>query len=51
MDETENALLHCQKAMLPGQAEPVILTVLRDPARAAAVSALFHETDWQGNTL
>lgn len=23
MDETENALLHCQEAMLPGQTEPV----------------------------
>ena len=44
-----SALLHCQEAMLPGQAEPVILTVLRDPQRAAAVSALFHETDWHGN--
>lgn len=43
------ALLHCQEAMLPGQAEPVVLTVLRDPTRAAAVSALFHETDWRGN--
>ncbi len=44
-----NALLHCQEAMLPGQAEPVILTVLRDTTRAAAVAALFHETDWRGN--
>ena len=34
---------------MPGQATPVILTVLRDPTRAAAVSALFHETDWRGN--
>lgn len=51
-----NALLHCQEAMLPGQEamlpgqnSPVLLTVLRDPTRAAAVSALFHETDWRGN--
>ena len=42
------ALLHCQEAMLPGQDTPVLLTVLRDPTRAAAVSALFHETDWRG---
>lgn len=43
------ALLHCQEAMVPGQDSPVLLTVLRDPSRAAAVSALFHETDWRGN--
>ena len=43
------ALLHCQEAILPGDATPVLLTVLRDPTRAAAVSALFHETDWRGN--
>jgi ERCC4-related helicase len=40
------SLLHCEEALLPGQTTPVILTVLRDPARAAAVSALFHETQW-----
>jgi ERCC4-related helicase len=44
-----NALVHCQEAMLPGQASPVLLTVLRDPTRAAAVSSLFHETDWRGD--
>jgi len=44
-----HALLHCQEAMLPGEATPVLLTVLRDPTRAAAVSALFHDTDWRGN--
>jgi hypothetical protein len=43
------ALLHCQEAILPGQNTPVLLTVLRDPTRAAAISALFHETDWRGN--
>lgn len=43
------SLLHCQEATLPGQTTPVILTVLRDSTRAAAVSALFHETDWRGN--
>jgi SNF2-related domain/Helicase conserved C-terminal domain len=43
------ALLHCQEAMLPGENSPVLLTVLRDPSRAAAVSALFYETDWRGN--
>ncbi len=42
-------LVHCQEAMLPGHAGPVLLTVLRDPTRAAAISALFHETDWRGN--
>ena len=44
-----NALIHCQEAMLPGDATPVLLAVLRDPTRAAAVSALFQETDWRGN--
>ncbi len=44
-----NSLLHAQEALLPDHATPVLLTVLRDPARAAAVSALFHETDWRGN--
>jgi ERCC4-related helicase len=43
------ALLHCQEAILPGQNTPVLLTVLRDPSRAAAISALFHETDWRGS--
>jgi len=42
-------LLHAQEALLPGNAAPVLLAVLRDPSRAAAVSALFHETDWRGN--
>ena len=44
-----NQLIHCQEAILPGDAAPVLLTVLRDPTRAAAVSALFHETDWRGS--
>ncbi len=44
-----NALVHCQEAMLPGHAAPVLLTVLRDPTRAAAISALFHQTDWRGS--
>lgn len=44
-----SALVHCQEAMLPGDTTPVVLTVLRDPARAAAVAALFYETDWGGN--
>lgn len=44
-----SALIHCQEAILPGDATPVLLTVLRDSARAAAISALFHETDWRGN--
>ncbi len=44
-----SSLLHCQEAILPGDATPVLLTVLRDPTRAAAVSALFHETNWRGN--
>lgn len=43
-----NALVHCQEAMLPGQDTPVLITVLRDPSRAAAVSALFHENEWRG---
>ncbi len=43
------ALIHCQEAILPGDATPVLLTVLRDPTRAAAISALFHETNWRGN--
>ena len=43
------ALVHCQEAILPGEATPVLLTVLRDPSRAAGVSQLFHETDWRGN--
>ncbi len=44
-----SSLIHCQEAILPGDATPVLLTVLRDPTRAAAISALFHETDWRGN--
>lgn len=44
------SLVHCQEAMLPGQSSPVLLTVLRDSSRAAAVSALFHETEWRGDT-
>lgn len=44
-----HSLVHCQEAMLPGETTPVLLTVLRDPSRAAAVSALFHDTDWRGN--
>lgn len=44
-----SALIHCQEAMLPGEATPVLLTVLRDPSRAPAVSELFQETDWRGN--
>jgi hypothetical protein len=44
------ALVHCQEAILPGDATPVLLTVLRDPSRAAGISRLFHETDWRGNT-
>ncbi len=44
-----NTLIHCQEAMLPGQETPVLLTVLRDPTRAAAVSDLFRETEWRGN--
>lgn len=44
-----SSLIHCQEALLPGDATPVILTVLRDPSRAGAISALFHETAWRGN--
>jgi hypothetical protein len=44
-----STLIHCQEAILPGDATPVLLTVLRDPTRAAAISALFHETDWRGS--
>jgi hypothetical protein len=43
------SLIHCQEAILPGETSPVVLTVLRDASRAAAVSALFHETEWRGN--
>jgi len=43
------SLIHCQEAMLPGESSPVLLTVVRDVSRAAAVSALFHQTDWRGN--
>ncbi len=43
------ALGHCQEAILPADATPVLLTVLRDPTRAAGVSLLFHETDWRGH--
>ena len=44
-----SALIHCQEAMLPGDATPVLLTVLRDPSRAPTVTELFQETDWRGN--
>ena len=40
------SLVHCQEAMLPGDNNPVVLAVLRDPSRAAAVFALFRETRW-----
>lgn len=43
------SLVHCQEAILPGDATPVLLTVLRDPTRAAAVSHIFHDTAWHGN--
>ncbi len=43
------ALIHCQEALLAGEAIPVLLTVLRDPTRAPAVSEFFQETNWQGN--
>lgn len=43
------SLIHCQEAILPGESSPVILTVLRDTSRTAAVSALFYETEWRGN--
>jgi hypothetical protein len=42
-------LVHCQEAILPGDANPVILTVLRDPTRSVAATVLFHQTDWRGN--
>ncbi|WP_353565453.1 DEAD/DEAH box helicase [Haloferula sargassicola] len=47
-DALGDALIHCQEAMLPGDAEPVLLTVLRDPARSAAVEELHRETEWRG---
>jgi superfamily II DNA or RNA helicase len=43
------SLVHCQEAMLPGEATPVLLTVLRDPTRGAAVAKLFQDTDWRGD--
>ncbi|MFZ9936404.1 MAG: DEAD/DEAH box helicase [Luteolibacter sp.] len=43
-----STLVHCQEAMLSGDTAPFLLTVLRDRDRAAAVSSLFHETEWQG---
>lgn len=43
------ALVHCQEAILPGQTTPVLLAVLGDPSRAAAVSQLFGESQWQGD--
>jgi hypothetical protein len=42
------ALAHCHESMVPGQTQPVILAVVRDPSRTAAVSSIFHATDWQG---
>lgn len=44
-----SSLIHCQEAILPGDATPVLLTVLSDPTLAAAISTLFHETDWRGS--
>ena len=41
-----SGLIHCQEANLPGDSTPVLLTVLRDPSRNAAVSSLFAETHW-----
>lgn len=43
------SLIHCQEAILPGETAPVVLTILRDPSRAAGVSALFRENDWRGS--
>jgi len=42
-------LLHCQEAILPGQASPVMLAVLRSCERQAALESLHRETDWRGN--
>lgn len=36
--------------MLPGDATPVLLAVVRDPARGPAVEELHRSTEWQGNT-
>lgn len=44
------ALIHCQESLLPGDATPVILAVLRDPSRVPAVEAIHAETDWRGDT-
>ncbi len=44
-----STLILCQEAILPGDATPVLLTVLRDPSRTFAVTEIFHETDWRGN--
>ncbi|MCF7674421.1 MAG: DEAD/DEAH box helicase [Akkermansiaceae bacterium] len=43
------ALLHCEEAVLPGQASPVLLTVLRHRDRTAALEALYRDTDWRGS--
>ncbi len=43
------SLVHCQEAILPGESSPVVLTVIRDVSRSAAVSAIFHETQWRGS--
>ncbi len=45
-----DALVHCQEAMLPSGAEPVLITVLRDESRRPAVAELHRETDWRGTT-
>lgn len=44
-----NSLVHCQEAILPGDATPVLLTVVRDPTRATAVESLHRDTDWHGS--
>lgn len=48
-DALGTGLLHCQEALLPGDASPVVLVVLREPtARASVVEEIHRQTEWRG---
>jgi hypothetical protein len=44
-----DALVHCQEALLPGDATPVLLAVVRHLDRAATLEDLHHQTEWRGS--
>ena len=45
-----SSLSHCQEAILPGDATPVLIAVVRNQTHSASLTAIFHDTEWRGNT-